>query len=210
MQTVRKKVKDRAAQNKTSGLHTGHRCLKEPCPGSRAELSLCSHLPCLARSCWGSVMGAVMGVGEEGGSLLTPQALFLPVLFGLFREDPQHQAPRGLSRPGLPMAWSCFSPGHHCWLPSALATSHVAWCPGRSLCGGITQQEMFPKQGCVESLTACGLALVSLVGALLAPFLPPQAALASLPTDKAASPHAHEVCHGYTSPAAPKAAVGLS
>lgn len=30
---------------------------------------------------------------------------------------------------------------------------------------------MFPKQGCVESLTACGFGLISLVGAPLSSFL---------------------------------------
>ena len=35
----------------------------------------------------------------------------------------------------------------------------------------MTQQETFPKQGCVESLTACGLGRISLAGAPLAPSL---------------------------------------
>lgn len=68
--------------------------------------------------------------------------------------------------PGLafPVAWSCL-------LSSVLAMSRLAWCPGHSLYGGMTQQETFPKQACVESLTACGLGHISLVGAPLALFL---------------------------------------
>lgn len=122
-----------------------------------------------------------MGVGKEGDC---PLSLFLPLHHPPSAVSPcivqavclekllsTTHAPWGLSGPGFPMAWSCFSLGHYCWLPSALATSRLAWCPARSLRGGLTQQETFPKQDCVESLTACGLGFISLVGAPLAPFL---------------------------------------
>lgn len=122
--------------------------------------------------------------------------------------------------PGLdfPTAWRCFSPGHHCLLPSVLAMSRLAWCPGHSLRGGMTQQETFPKQGCVESLTACGLGHISRLGAPLALFLFKQERqlLSSVcPIDMAAgltsaSSCVHGVSCGYASLAAPKAAVGLS
>lgn len=150
----------------------------------------------------------------------TPQALFPPVLFRMFvwRRSSGLWAPWGLPRPAFPAAWSCFSAGHHCLLPSVLAMSRLAWCPGHSLHGGMTQQEMFPKQGCVESLTACGLGHISLVGALLALFLlkqERQLLCPVCPIDTAAgltsvSSYVHGVSCGHTSPAAPKAAVGLS
>lgn len=94
----------------------------------------------------------------------------------------------------------------------------LAWCPGHSLHGGMTQQETFAKQGCVESLTACGLGHISLVGAPLALFLLKQERqLLSpvCPIDMAAgltsaSSCVHGVSCGHTSLAAPTAAVGLS
>lgn len=117
----------------------------------------------------------------------------------------------------LPLAWSCFSAGHHCLLSSVLAMSRLAWCPGHSLHGGMTQQEMFPKQGCVESLTACGLGHISLVGAPLALFLlkrerqllSPVCPMGTAAGLTSVSSCVHGISCAHASPAAPKAAVVL-
>lgn len=83
---------------------------------------------------------------------------------------------------------------------------------------GHTVLRSFSKQGCVESLTACGLGHISLVGALLTPFLlkqERQLLCLVCPIDTAAgltsvSSYVHGVSCGHASPGAPKAAVGLS
>lgn len=135
----------------------------------------------------------------------------------LFREAPQDHMLHGVCL-GLPSPQPGAASPHHCLLPLVLAMSRLAWCPGHSLHGGMTQQEKFPKQGCVESLTACGLGHISLLGALLVLFLLKQERQLLSPVcliDTAAgltpvSSCVHGVSCGHASPAAPKAAVDFS
>lgn len=153
----RERVKDRAAQNKTSGLGTGHSCFKDARPESRAgpchvgHRTVPCHIPLLSSPRDGQGKGLCC-LGLFLPPHPPPKCCFPLYCSGcLFREAPQACLPG----PAFPTAWSCFSPGHQFLLPLVLAMSRLAWCPGHSLRGGMTQQDMFPKQGYVESLTAC-------------------------------------------------------
>lgn len=116
-------------------------------PELSPAVSPCTHLPCSELlglsdgSCDGGGRGRGLSLLSLPAPSPTPQVPFSPYCSGcLSREAPQHHVLWGLSRPGFPTAWSCFSPGHHCLLPLALAMSLIAWCPGRSLCGEMTQE----------------------------------------------------------------------
>lgn len=156
-------MKGRAAQNKTSGPRAVRSCFKEPGPGSRAGPCRsppspeppCSHLPVP-----GSEPPGLSG-GRGGG--LPCLRLFLPL-----HPPPKRRFPcivravcleklltaarsAGSVRPWL--RWAPLQPRATSPRPpplAALATSCL-------VCGGgMTQQETFPKQRRVESLTACG------------------------------------------------------
>lgn len=135
----------------------------------------------------------------------------------LFRGAPQHHVLWGLSRPGFPAAWSCFSPGLS--LLAALGLGHEPCC--------LVSRPQPPwwddPAGDVSKTRLCGKSDSLWFGPHFpgwgpaCSFSPPQAgeaaALASLPTDTAAgltsaSPCTHEVFCGYASPGSSQGSCG--